>query len=68
MFKRNLCEVIRELDLKNIKSKMFALKIHKKEIKVTGLNQVFLINKYNKLKDFSFKIYTFINSYLRYVP
>jgi hypothetical protein len=47
---------------------MFALKIYKKEIKVAGLNQVFLINRYNKLKDFSFKIYAFINSYLRYMP
>jgi hypothetical protein len=47
---------------------MFALKIYKKEIKVAGLNQVFLVNRYNKLKDFGFKIYAFINSYLRYVP
>jgi hypothetical protein len=68
VFKRNLCEVIKELDLKGVKSKMFALKICKKKIKVTGLNQVFLINRYNKLKDFSFKIYAFINSYLRYMP
>jgi hypothetical protein len=66
--KRNLREIIKELDLKDVKSKMFALKIHKKKIKVTSLNQVFLVNKYNKLKDFSFKIYTFINSYLKYVP
>jgi hypothetical protein len=47
---------------------MFALKIHKKKIKVAGLNQVFLVNKYNNLKDFGFKIYAFINSYLRYMP
>jgi hypothetical protein len=46
---------------------MFALKIYKKEIKVTSLNQVFLVNRYNKLKDFGFKIYVFINSYLQYV-
>jgi hypothetical protein len=67
VFKTNLRQVIKELDLKGVKSKMFALKIHKKEIKVTGLNQVFLVNKYNKLKDFGFKIYAFINGYLRYV-
>jgi hypothetical protein len=47
---------------------MFVLKIHKKKIKVTGLNQVFLVNRYNKLKDFGFKIYAFINSYSRYMP
>jgi hypothetical protein len=47
---------------------MFALKIRKREIKVAGLNQVFLVNRYNKLKDFSFEIYAFINSYSRYVP
>jgi hypothetical protein len=47
---------------------MFALKIRKKEIKVTGPNQVFLVNRYNKLKDFGFEIYAFINSYLNYVP
>jgi hypothetical protein len=63
----NLRQVIRELDPKGIKSKMFALKIYKREIKVAGLNQVFLINRYNKLKDFGFEIYAFINSYLRYV-
>jgi hypothetical protein len=68
MSKRNLREVIRELDPRDIKSKMFALKIRKKEIKVAGLNQVFLINRYNKLKDFGFEIYAFINGYLRYVP
>jgi hypothetical protein len=66
--KRNLCKVIRELDLRGVKSKMFALKIRKKEIKVAGLNQVFLVNRYNKLKDFGFEIYAFINGYLRYVP
>jgi hypothetical protein len=38
MFKRNLCEIIRKLDLKNVKSKIFALKIRKKEIKVISLN------------------------------
>jgi hypothetical protein len=66
--KRNLREVIRELDLRGVKSKMFALKMCKKEIKVAGLNQVFLVDRYNKLKDFGFEIYAFINSYLRYVP
>jgi hypothetical protein len=68
MFKRNLRQVIRELDLRGVKNRILALKIYKREIKVAGLNQVFLINKYNKLKDFSFEIYTFIDSYLRYVP
>jgi hypothetical protein len=64
---RNLYEIIRELDLRGVKSRMFVLKIRKKEIKVAGLNQVFLVNRYNKLKDFGFKIYVFINSYSRYM-
>jgi hypothetical protein len=59
---------MRELDLKGVKSRMFALKIRKREIKVTGLNQVFLVDRYNKLKDFGFKIYAFIDGYSRYVP
>jgi hypothetical protein len=67
MSKRNLRKIIRELDLKGIKSRMFALKMRKKKIKVTSLNQVFLVNRYNKLKDFGFEIYAFINGYLRYV-
>jgi hypothetical protein len=67
MSKTDLRQIIRELDPKSVKSRMFALKIRKKEIKVTSLNQVFLVNRYNKLKDFSFKIYAFINGYLRYV-
>jgi hypothetical protein len=58
---------MRKLDLKGVKSRIFALKICKEEMKVTSLNQVFLINRYNKLKDFGFEIYAFINSYLRYV-
>jgi hypothetical protein len=37
-------------------------------MQVAGLSQVFLVDKYNKLKDFSFKIYAFINGYSRYVP
>jgi hypothetical protein len=59
---------MRELDLRSVKSKMFVLKMHREEMKVAGLNQVFLVNRYNKLKDFSFKIYAFIDGYLRYVP
>jgi hypothetical protein len=47
---------------------MFALKMRKREIKVAGLNQVFLVNRYNKLKDFGFEIYAFIDGYSRYVP
>jgi hypothetical protein len=47
---------------------MFALKIYKIKKKIAGLNQVFLVNKYNKLKDFGFEIYAFINSYSRYMP
>jgi hypothetical protein len=66
--KRNLRKVIRELNLKGVKSRMFVLKMYKKEIKVADLNQVFLVNRYNKLKDFGFEIYAFINGYLRYVP
>jgi hypothetical protein len=59
---------MRELDLKGVKSRMFALKIRKREIKVAGPNQVFLVNRYNKLKDFGFEIYAFIDGYSRYVP
>jgi hypothetical protein len=66
--KTDLRQVIRELDPKDVKSRMFALKIYKEEIKVAGLNQVFLVNRYNKLKDFGFKIYAFINGYSRYMP
>jgi hypothetical protein len=64
--KTDLRQVIRELDPRGVKSRMFALKMCKREIKVTGLNQVFLVNRYNKLKDFGFEIYAFINSYSRY--
>jgi hypothetical protein len=42
--------------------------MYKRKIKVAGLNQVFLVNGYNKLKDFGFEIYAFINGYLKYVP
>jgi hypothetical protein len=66
--KTDLRQVIRELDLRGVKSRIFALKICKKEIKVAGLNQVFLVNRYNKLKDFGFEIYVFINGYSKYMP
>jgi hypothetical protein len=68
VFKTNLRQVIRELNPKGVKSKIFALKMRKKEIKVASLNQVFLVNRYNKLKDFGFEIYAFIDGYSRYVP
>jgi hypothetical protein len=64
----DLRQVIRELNPRSVKSRMFALKIHKREIKVTGPNQVFSVDGYNKLKDFSFEIYAFIDGYSRYVP
>jgi hypothetical protein len=38
MSKTDLCQVIKKLDLKGVKNRMFALKMYKKEIKVTGLN------------------------------
>jgi hypothetical protein len=55
------------LDLKDVKSKMFVLNIYKREIQVAGLSQVFLVNRYNKLKDFGFEIYAFINGYFKYI-
>jgi hypothetical protein len=59
---------MRKLDLRGVKSKMFALNMCREEMQVAGLSQVFLIDRYNKLKDFSFEIYAFIDGYFRYIP
>jgi hypothetical protein len=47
---------------------MFALKMRRGEMKVAGPNQVFSVDGYDKLKDFGFEIYAFIDGYSRYVP
>jgi hypothetical protein len=63
-----LRQVMRELDPRGVESRMFASNMRRGEMQVAGPSQVFSVDGYDKLKDFGFEIYAFIDGYSRYVP